>query len=59
VVQGADVVLVGGEQLQTRVAVRGAGDGIAVAGQFLLDQPRQAAVVVDVEQTDGAGQSDR
>ena len=54
VVQGDDVEIGGafGEDLQARVPIRDAGDGEAVAAQLLLDQPRQPAVIVDVEQAD-------
>ena len=54
-IQRADVVFELLEQAQTFVSVGGAGDHISFTAQFLLDQPGQAPVVVDVEQADGAG----
>ncbi|WP_235551282.1 hypothetical protein [Brevundimonas sp. Leaf280] len=47
------------QQLQPRIAVRRAGDGIAVTPQLLLDQPGQTPIIVDVEQANGLGRVDR
>jgi hypothetical protein len=52
VVEGHDVEIArpGHEGVETGIAVQRAGDGIAVTAQLLFDQPRQAAVIVDVKQ---------
>ncbi|WP_235559181.1 hypothetical protein [Brevundimonas sp. Leaf168] len=47
------------QQLQPRIAVRRAGDGIAVTPQLLLDQPGQTPIIVDVEQANGLWRVDR
>ncbi|MNQ51605.1 hypothetical protein D3C85_655920 [compost metagenome] len=56
VIQGADVERARLKRGVTGVGVGGAGHVIAVAAQFLLDQPRQTPVVVDVEQADRGAQ---
>lgn len=58
-VERADVELVLLQQIQTRIAIRRAGDGVAVTPQFLLDQSGQTPIIVDVEQADGLGRVDR
>ncbi|MET3835833.1 hypothetical protein ABIB58_001174 [Brevundimonas sp. UYEF29] len=58
-IQRTDVVLALLQQLQTRIAVWRAGDGVAVTPQLLFDQPGQTPIVVDVEQADGLGRVDR
>ena len=58
-VERADVELVLLQQLQPRIAIRRAGDGVAVTPQFLLDQSGQTPIIVDVEQADGLGRVDR
>ena len=50
--RGGALPFLGLQQLEPRVPVRRAGHGVAVTPEFLLDQSRQAAIVVDVEQAD-------
>ena len=47
------------QQLQPRIAVRRAGDGIAVTPQLLFDQSGETPIIVDVEQANGLGRVDR
>ena len=59
VIEGHDVEIVGSgdERAQAGVAVGRTGHGIAVSPQLLLDQPRQPAVIIDVEQADEVARS--
>jgi hypothetical protein len=47
------------QQLQPRIAVGRAGDGIAVTPQLLFDKSGQTPIIVDVEQANGLGRVDR